>query len=150
MALSREVFKEEIEKLEVVYNYTLAKAAPEIWYQELDEEGITDQDLVDGIKRYRREAKFHRFPNLDDLQEFCGAVKTDRYFKEGAAKKSRDVDAAKAFSRKIAGKEGEKAKLIRRALARSISKKDLAVEMKKLDAKYPGDGWAEEAEALTQ
>ena len=148
MALSKEVFKREIEKLEAVYNYNLAKAAPAIWYQELKEESITDQDLIDGIKLYRRESKYHRLPSLDDLKDYCDVVKLDRYAKEEALKKSRNIDAAKAFSRKIAGAEEEKARLIRKALAKTIDKKELAAEMMKLDVKYPGAGWAEEAEAL--
>ena len=83
--INKDVFKEEMQKLELSFNRSLPASARQLWFDDLSNEGLIDEDLRKGIKTLRLNSRV--FPSLSEVNQACQKNKNYRLFKDAEKKK---------------------------------------------------------------
>lgn len=155
--LTPELYRQQIERLENAYMYKINQGAIDLWIKELEEAGIDDRDLKDGIDYILNSpSKFTVRPHLGNLLEYCGNARQLRWEKQEAAKKAKGyVELSKADGVTEHGKRSlSLIKLLLKGWYEkdgktiALTKRDKVDYMLKMDKYYPEHGWEDEAMGL--
>lgn len=144
--INPKVFAEEMKKLEQSCSFDMTAAAVKMWLADLNDEGFNNEDFKKGITDTRRGCGRY-FPTLGELIDKCRPYYTARMEKEGYFQRQKDEETSqRLFNSDLADTPGRR--LFCDVVAGKFTKQEAAEEMRELDKKFPGKGWAKQAAEL--
>lgn len=155
--MNEKLYLDQVNRIQDAYMFEIWPGAIKTWKQELEHEGISDNDLVKGVDYILNNPKQMGKPNLGTLLEWCGKAKMERYDKEAEKEKSERLHNITETS--VATDHGRKAlSLIKLFLQgeytdkegniHQLTKRQKIDYMLKMEEFFPGHGWQKESMKL--